>query len=231
MQSKNNSIQQTLQIKFKNSKLLQKALTHRSYLNESKRALESNERLEYLGDAVLELVVSKFLYHQFPKKPEGQLTSLRSKIVQTKTLAHVAKKLKLGKFLKMSKGEAMSGGRANLSLLADTLEAVIGAIYLDQAFNGAESFIKKNLLQNFQQIISQARVQDYKSLLQEKVQAQEQPSPIYKIVKTVGPDHNRIFTAAVSFFNKIQGRGQGRSKQEAEQEAAKKALEKINNFG
>jgi len=213
--------------KFKNPNLLKKALTHRSYLNENKRALESNERLEYLGDAVLELIVSKFLYHQFPKKPEGELTSLRSKIVQTKTLAYVAKKLKLGKFLKMSKGEAMSGGRANLSLLANTLEAVIGAIYLDQGFAGAEDFVKKNLLKKFQQVIRNARVQDYKSLLQEKVQAQEHPSPTYKIVKTVGPDHNRIFTAAVSFFDKIQGRGQGHSKQEAEQEAAKKALEKL----
>lgn len=221
------NLQKNLKISFKNRELLEKALTHRSFLNENRKAIESNERLEYLGDAVLELITSQFLYKKFPKKPEGKLTSLRSKIVQTKTLAHVANQLKLGKFLKMSRGEAISGGTKNLSLLADTLEAIIGAIYLDQKLDITRKFVQSNLLDNFEEIIRNAYVQDYKSLLQEKVQAQNEPSPIYKIIKIVGPDHDRIFTAAVNFFGKIQGKGTGKSKQDAEQEAAKKALEKL----
>lgn len=216
-----------LGFKFNNPALLKKALTHRSYLNEQRKTLESNERLEYLGDAVLELVVSEFLYKKYPSQPEGVLTNFRSKIVQTKTLSYVASLIKLGNFLQLSKGEAVSGGSQNRSILADTLEAVIGAIYLDKGYQQAQKFIKKFLLKNFRNLVKQAGVSDYKSLLQEKVQANNGNFPIYKLIKAQGPDHNKVFTIAVYCFGKKITFGSGRSKQEAQQDSAKKALEKL----
>lgn len=212
---------------FKRPRLLNQALIHRSYLNEQRQIKESNERLEYLGDAVLELIVSEFLYRQFPKKPEGQLTSLRAKIVQTKTLSAVAQTLQLGQYLKMSRGEKASGGATNQSLLADTLEAVIGALYLDKGYDQAQKFVKKYLLNDFKKLITKPQVQDFKSQLQELVQAKKGDSPTYELIKAEGPDHNRTFTVGVVFFGKRQTTGTGRSKQAAQQEAAKKALEKL----
>lgn len=212
---------------FQNPELLEVALTHRSFLNEQKKIKTSNERFEYLGDAVLELLVSEYLYTNFPNKPEGELTNLRAKIVQTKTLAYVAKQLNLGKFIRLSRGEAASGGAENFSILADTFEAVIGAVYLDQGIKKTREFVVSQLLKNAKDLIHKSEVQDWKSRLQEEVQAQKGNSPIYKLVKAVGPDHDRNFTVAVSFFNKQQAKGQGKSKQTAEQEAAKKALEKL----
>jgi len=213
-------------INFKNPQLLTTALTHRSALNEKKSIKSSYERLEFLGDAILELVVSDYLYKHFPQHPEGKLTNLRSQVVQTKTLAAAAKYLKLGPRLIFSTGEKKSGGAKNNSILADVLEAVIGAIYIDQGLKTTSAFIHRNLLKKISQLKKQVQITDYKSLLQEKSQAKYKTTPIYKVVKTIGPDHNRKFTVKVILNKKTAGIGIAKSKQEAQQQAAKVALEK-----
>jgi len=213
-------------IKFKNPQLLIKALTHRSALNEKKSIKSSYERLEFLGDAILELVVSDYLYRHFPQHPEGKLTNLRSQVVQTKTLAAAAKHLKLGSRLIFSTGEKKSGGAENNSILADVFEAVVGAIYIDQGLKTASVFIHRNLLKKINQLKKQIQITDYKSLLQEKSQAKYKATPVYKVIKAIGPDHNRQFTIKVLLKNKPAGLGMAKSKQEAQQQAAKVALEK-----
>jgi len=225
-----NKLQQNIDYQYQNISLLEKALIHRSFLNENKDLKESNERLEYLGDAVLELIVSDFLYQNFPDIPEGELTSLRAKIVQTKTLAQVAEKLELGHFIKMSKGEEATGGRQNTSILADLTEATIGSIYLDGGINSAQEFIKKNILKDYDELIQKAQVEDYKSKLQELVQAQNSLAPTYKVISEIGPDHDKEFTIQVNYFDKPQQIGTGKSKQIAQQDAAKKALEKLGDI-
>lgn len=212
---------------FKNPRLLDIALTHRSLLNESGQNLESNERLEFLGDAVLSVIVSEHLYKQFPKAPEGDLTNLRSLLVKTESLAETAKEVQLNSLIKMSRGEADSGGRENSSLLADTIEAVIGAIYLDRGMEAARDFIKKHLLSKIPGLLSQKSLKDPKSLFQEIAQAKERVSPKYRVLRAIGPDHNKIFTVGVFVNNRQVGAGEGKSKQEAEQDAAKDALDKI----
>ena len=219
--------QKILDYQYKNIHLLDLALTHRSYLNENKNINESNERLEFLGDAVLELVTSNFLFLKFPDMPEGKLTNLRSKIVQTKTLAAISLKMNINKFLKLSHGEAEAGGNQNISLLADLMEAVIGSIYLDGGFEKAQQFITKHILNNYQKIISELEVEDWKSKLQEWVQANNGSAPTYEVVNEEGPDHQRVFTVDVSFFNKVQATGKGKSKQKAQQNASKNALSNI----
>lgn len=210
---------------FKNTKLLEISLTHRSYLNEHKnKNLISNERLEFLGDAVLELIVSFYLYQKFPLDEEGSLTLLRSKIVQTKTLAMASERLHLGSFLRLSRGEKESGGNQNPSILADTFEAIIGAVYLDSDFQNVYNFVVKNLLDPAEKLFATKLPEDYKSLLQEKVQAKGFASPLYKIVSMIGPDHKKIFTIVAVINNKEYAIGSGLSKQEAEQMAAQKAL-------
>jgi ribonuclease-3 len=217
-------------LKFKNPQLLITALTHRSALNEKKGAPISNERLEFLGDAVLEVIVSNYLYHRFPHRPEGDLTHLRSQVVQTKTLATVARKLKLGSLVFLSKGEKKSGGAQNDSLLADLFEAVIGAIYLDQGLETTTKFIQQHLLSHIKQIKQEAKIVDYKSLLQEKLQARYKTAPVYRISKTSGPDHHKKFTVKVFLKRQAIGQGSGFSKQDAEQKAAQAALEKNSHF-
>jgi ribonuclease-3 len=219
-------LEKALQTKFNNKTLLQTALTHRSYLNEHKKVEESNERLEFLGDAVLELIVSQQLFTQYPDYSEGKLTNLRSKIVQTKTLASIAKKLALADYILLSKGEKEGGGNKNDSLLADTLEAVIGAIFLDKGMDTALEFIKKNLLVDLDLIISNEDVTDYKSNFQEIVQSKGYQTPSYQILKSFGPDHDKTFVSAVFVDNKEISQGTGKSKQEAQQSAAKVAIEK-----
>lgn len=221
------TLDKSLKIKFNNLSLLETALTHRSYLNEHKEVRESNERLEFLGDAVLELSVSYFLFKKHPFMPEGQLTSLRSKIVQTKTLAQTAKRLGLPHYLKLSKGEKESGGLENQSILADTFEALIGAIFVDQGLEESNQFIHANLLKYLNEILKSEEVIDYKSQYQEIIQSQGFPTPIYKIIAEAGPDHDKTFTAAVFIEKKEKAQGIGKSKQLAEQETAKKALEKL----
>ena len=213
-------------ITFKNPQLLTTALTHRSALNENKNIIVSNERLEFLGDAVLEIIVSDYLYRQFPKRDEGKLTSLRSKIVQTKTLASTANYLGLGKLLFLSKGEKKAGGQTNISLLADCFEAVIGAIYIDQGISTASRFIHQQLLGRINHIINDKKIIDYKSLLQEKWQQRFKVTPIYKLITVSGPEHSKKFTVKVYLKKKPLGEGSGKSKQDAQQQAAKAALEK-----
>lgn len=210
-------------IPFNNKNLFQQALTHRSYVNENADNQGTNERLEFLGDAILEFIVSKEIYAKFPKEEEGYLTSLRANLVNTKNLSVVATKLGIGDMILLSKGEIDGGGRTNSSLLADTVEAIIGALYLDQGLEAAEKFIQENILVDVDKKAS-APLKDAKSLLQEKVQAQNMPTPRYQVVSEVGPDHNKEFTIEVTVDGKATAKGVGKSKSEAEQDAATNAL-------
>lgn len=221
-------LEKKLQIKFSDPSLLKNALVHRSYLNEKReKNLQSNERLEFLGDSVLSLVTSQYLYQKYPHQPEGILTNYRSSLVKTQTLAKVAKTLNLGDFLFLSKGEEEGGGRKNLSLLADTLEAVIGAIYLDQGFASCQNFISLFIFSLLSEIIQKGEYRDYKSLLQEHLQAKGKNSPLYKVLQTLGPQHAKTFTVGVYCQKENLGIGKGHSKQIAQQKAAEAALEKF----
>lgn len=213
---------------FQNPALLTNALTHRSALNERvSTSPESNERLEFLGDAVLELATTEFLYERFPEKPEGELTAFRSALVKTVTLAQVATRLGLGEQLYMSKGEEATGGRSNVSLLADTFEAVVGALYLDQGYSAAKRFLEQELFVEFDTILEQKLYKDAKSQLQEVVQAKGFEAPTYEVIAEDGPDHDKQFTVAVSVGGAVRGTGVGKSKQLAQQEAATQALGKF----
>ncbi len=215
---------ETLKKIFKNEELLDLALTHRSWVNEHKGIRQSNERLEFLGDAILEFIVSREIYNEFPDKEEGYLTALRASLVNTVSLSEVAKKLNLGESLYLSKGEEDGGGRQNNSLLADTVEAIIGALFIDQGLTGPEGFIKENLLQDLASRAA-APLKDPKSLLQEFVQSKNLPTPKYSVVEESGPDHDKKFIIDVVVASTAWGRGDGKSKSVAEQEAAKNALE------
>lgn len=216
---------------FKNKDLLITALSHRSSLNERTQsgttAIESNERLEFLGDAVLELAATLYLYENRPNEDEGKLTAYRSALVRTETLAKLAKELKFDEQMFLSKGEEQGGGRENESLLADLTEAVIGAMYLDQGFEVVQDFLAKYLFPKFNDILQSKSYKDQKSLLQEEVQARSLPTPIYRVVKAVGPDHDKEFTIEVLINNEVWGVGIGHSKQIAQQAAAAAALKKI----
>lgn len=215
---------------FKNPELLTTALTHRSALNEqNSNSTISNERLEFLGDAVLELATTEFLYERFPDTQEGLLTAYRSALVKTTTLADAASKLGLGEKLFLSKGEEATGGRENAGLLADTMEAVIGALYIDQGFEAVKTFLKEVLFTEVDHILKKKLYRDAKSHLQEAVQAAGSPTPAYEVVSEVGPDHDKKFTINVLVDGKIIGTGEGSSKQRAQQDAARKALKKFEN--
>ena len=210
---------------FQDQSLLTNALTHRSALNENiSTAPESNERLEYLGDAVLELATTQFLFHKYPSHPEGDLTAFRSALVRTTTLAEVATQLGLGEMLYMSKGEEAGGGRKNVGLLANTFEAVTGALYLDQGFEVVDQFLQENLFYKMDEIYDKKLYKDAKSLLQETVQAQGKTTPEYQVVKEEGPDHDKVFTVEVLVEGEIVASGSGKSKQLAQQAAARQAL-------
>lgn len=210
---------------FKNKDLLDLALTHRSWVNEHKGLRSSNERLEFLGDAVLEFIVSKELFTEFPDKEEGYLTALRANIVNTISLADLARKLDLGPHIYLSKGEEDGGGRDNGSLLADTVEAVIGAIYIDGGTPEAEKFIKENLLTDLEKRAKEP-LKDSKSGLQEFVQAKGLSAPKYQVMEESGPDHIKRFVVEVLVDGKSWGVGEGKSKSAAEQAAALQALAK-----
>ena len=220
------ALEEKLGVTFKNKGLLKQALTHRSYINES-QALSSNERLEFLGDSVLSFLVSDYLYQRFPKFPEGKLTNTRSAVVRSKTLAKINSSLNVGQYLFMSKGEEDSGGRNNGSILADTFEAILGAIFLDQGVDSAKKFLEKHLFPLIADVFQNEEYTDYKSKFQEETQKTIKESPVYRVLQSQGPDHNRIFTVGVFLQGKQGGEGTGKSKQEAEQEAAKQALAKI----
>lgn len=212
---------------FKDKQLLQLALTHRSYLNEHPETKESNERVEFLGDAILSFLVSRYLYLTYPDKPEGQLTLLRTKLVQTATLGRLSKGLDAGERLLLSKGEEANGGRANVALLANTYEAILGALLLDQGLPACEKFVSATLLGRAEELLAESPV-DAKSELQEKVQAKGFASPVYETVAAEGPDHAKLFTVEVRVEGKTAGQGKGHSKQEAEQKAAAAALPTFN---
>ena len=212
-----------LKKEFKNPDLLAQALTHKSWVNEHSKNFGTNERLEFLGDAVLELIVSKHLYEQFPDKEEGYLTALRANLVNTTNLAAVAVKLELGEHLNLSRGEEETGGRKNPSLLADTVEAIIGALFIDSGFVKVERFVKLNLLTDIDIKLTQP-LKDPKSRLQEIVQAKGVIAPKYTVVAEAGPDHAKEFVVEVVIDGKPLATGAGRSKGEAEQKAAEEAL-------
>lgn len=215
-----------LKVLFDNKGLLELALTHKSWINEHPEEKETNERMEFLGDAILEFIISEELYERFPDKEEGYLTALRANLVNTANLATLAKKLDLGKALRLSKGEEDGGGRENPSLLADTVEAVIGALYLDKGFQNVHDFIKENLIVEIPEKVTQP-LKDPKSRLQEYVQAKGLPTPKYVVLSEIGPDHNKEFLIEVKVEEKSLGKGYGKSKNMAEQKAAEEALKAI----
>lgn len=213
-------------VSFKNQDLLKQAFVHRSYLNENRGfKLGHNERLEFLGDAVLELAITKYLFEKYPEKPEGELTSLRSALVNTNTLSEIGLGLGLNDFLLLSRGEAKDTGRARQYILANTMEALIGAIYLDQGYESAESFISKNVSPVLEKVIAESLWIDSKSRFQEIAQDETGITPTYKTEKESGPDHDKHFTVGVYLKNELVATGEGKSKQDAEQSAARKALE------
>jgi ribonuclease III len=217
-------------VSFKSPQLLQIALTHRSFLNETNdKSQEHNERLEFLGDAVLELVVTEYLYKNFPN-PEGELTNWRSAIVKGEVLAKVAIDLGVGSILRMSKGEEKSGGRARNLILANAVEAIIGAIYLDRGYTAATTFIQEHLISLLPEIIEKKLYIDPKSHLQELSQEALSVTPEYRVIKDEGPDHNKTFTVGVYAKAKLIAEGQGSSKQRAEQIAAANALAAWQKF-
>jgi len=224
------TLQKTISITFTNQELLKNAFYHRSYLNEAKHIKHSNERLEFLGDAILSFLTSRFLYELYPDYPEGTLTNIRSSLVKTKTLGETAHELKFGDLLFLSHGEEESGGRNNMSLLADSFEAFLGALFLDQGIDVAKKFLETYLFPKTSTIVESKSYLDYKSLLQEIIQGETKTSPTYVVTKTEGPDHNRIFYIEATIGTKKLGEGQGKSKQEGEQVAASNALEKMGKI-
>lgn len=214
-----------LGLSFRNLDLLTEALTHRSYLNEHRDYPGSNnERLEFLGDAVLELAATDFLFKKFPAKPEGELTAYRAALVNTVSLAESAQALDISSWLLLSKGESKDTGRARDVILADAFEAIIGAIYLDQGFSAADGFIRAHIFSKIDNIIAKRSYQDAKSHFQELAQEKKGITPSYETVSEVGPDHAKIFTVGVFIAEKEIARGEGKSKQEAEQAAAQAGL-------
>jgi ribonuclease-3 len=209
---------------FKNKDIEFQVFTHRSYLNESNQARESNERMEFLGDSILSFVVSSYIYEKYPQLKEGELTNLRSILTNTETLYEISKALKLGDYLKLSKGEEASGGRTNKSLLANTYESVVGGLYLDQGIEASRKFIHDTIITQIDVIIEDQGLKDPKSNLQEVLQERYKDSPIYEIVEEDGPDHDRTYTVQVRIANRVLGKGIGKSKQDAEKQAAKEAL-------
>src|SRR3989338_5818197 len=214
-----------LGLNFNNKNLLTQAYVHRSYLNENPEfGLEQNERLEFLGDAVLELVVTEYLYKEYPQKSEGILTNWRAALVNAKMLTLVAEQLGFNDFLLLSRGETRELGKARQYILANTFEAFIGAMYLDAGYKTSDDFIKKYLLKHLPEIITSGSYKDAKSHFQEQAQDKDGVTPVYKILKEWGPDHKKKFTVGV-YLNETQvAEGEGYSKQEAEEQAAKKEL-------
>ncbi|ABK43426.1 RNAse III [Magnetococcus marinus MC-1] len=223
-------LEQALDYRFTQSDLLQLALTHRSAPLDGSKAGEvvattHNERLEFLGDSVLNLIVSHRLYKRFGEVPEGQLSQWRAMLVNTRSLSEVAKDLELGRYLRMGRGEAKSGGREKYSILGNALEALLGAIYLDGGFEAAERVVDRLFAHQVAGIEPEQQGKDYKTLLQEYLQARGEALPIYAVLSAEGPPHERVFVVSCHPREQLCGHGQGRSKREAEQHAAQQALE------
>lgn len=216
-----------LGLRFANLHLLVRALTHRSYVNENQNAVEDNERLEFLGDAVLDFVVGAWVYNRFPEMQEGDLTRMRSALVRTDTLADFARHLDLGPALRLGRGELASDGRLRDNLLCATFEAVIGAMYLDEDISAVEKFVEPLLSSFSSKIIGQDEIYDSKSTIQEWAQSNKLGTPRYVTIDATGPDHARIFTVEVQINSKAYEQGKGSSKQAAAQMAAQAALESL----
>jgi ribonuclease-3 len=213
---------------FSDKALLQRALTHRSYINENPdHPLEDNERLEFLGDAVLDFITAEYLYHHFPEMAEGRLTNLRSALVRTERLAQFASQLELGSCLLLGRGEEESGGRERLAILCDAFEAIVGALYLDQGIESARQFIYQVIEPALQEILDEETDKDFKSRLQEMAQSHYRLTPTYRTVKEEGPDHAKKFTVEALIGHKTYGRGIGLSKQTAAQAAAEEAISRL----
>lgn len=223
-----NECQRNLGISFNSESLLRQAFVHSSYLNENPDfALPSNERLEFLGDAIVGLIAAEELYREFPKMPEGELTAIRASLVCRETLAKLASSLKLGDYLLLGQGEEVSGGRTRQSNLANALEALIGAVYLDRGLAKAKEFALKQLEPALKETKAGKMTPNYKALLQELVQGEKKPPPIYHLVESTGPDHDKQFTVEVLIETEVLGRGTGKSKRAAEVEAARSAWEEM----
>jgi ribonuclease-3 len=221
------SFEEKIGLSFNNLELLRQAFTHRSYLNEHRGIAHShNERLEFLGDAVLELIATHFLYEKFPEASEGDLTAYRAALVNATTLSDVASTIGMNDFLLLSRGEAKDKGRARGVLLANAFEALIGALYLDQGYDTAKAFLEKHLFPKTDDIVKKRLWQDSKSLLQEKAQEVEGATPSYRVLRESGPDHDKEFVVGVYVKSELLAEGEGKSKQEAEQAAAREALQK-----
>lgn len=223
-------LEKKINVKFKDLDLLKEAVTHRSYLNEKPNwPVPHNERLEYLGDAVLELAVSEMLFKKFPGYPEGQLTLLRAALVNYQMLSLVAVSINLDKFVLMSKGEAKDTGKAREVILANAIESLIGAIYLDQGLPKIQEFVEKNVTVRLNEVLKNKTYKDAKSTLQEIIQEKLKITPTYDVLEDSGPAHQKIFKIGVFFGDKLIAQGEGASKQEGETAAAKEALKKYEN--
>jgi ribonuclease-3 len=210
---------------FRNRRLLEQAFTHRSYLNENRtEARDHNERLEFLGDAVLELAVTEFLYAKYPEKPEGDLTAYRAALVNTQSISDAGTKLGMNDYLLLSRGESKDTGRARQIILANAFEALIGALYLDGGYEVSEKFIADQLFHKTDEVVAKRLWQDAKSRFQEIAQELTSTTPRYELLNQSGPDHNKTFVVGAYIGQEIVAKGEGRSKQEAEQDAAQKAL-------
>ncbi len=227
MEEKFGELEKEIGVEFENKNLIIQAFCHRSYLNENPDFnLGQNERLEFLGDAVLELIVTSYLYFNYPEKSEGELTTWRAALVNTKEIGDTADKLGLERFLLLSKGEKREKGRARMCILANTFEALIGAIYLDRGYEIAADFVEKNLISRLPRIVELGLYRDPKSELQEKTQEDVGITPNYEVLRADGPDHQKHFIIEVFLNGESIGQGEGWSKKEAEEEAAKEALSK-----
>lgn len=231
MDTKLQSFCEQIKVDFHDFNLLKEALTHRSHVNENgKHSINHNERLEFLGDAVLELVVTEYLFAQYPDKPEGDLTSFRAALVRTESLAEAGEELNFGEYIYMSKGEERTGGRERKAILANTFEAVMGAMYLDQGIEICRKFVSKTLLPKLDKIVQKRLDIDAKSKLQELAQEIVRVTPIYQLKAEQGPDHDKEFTMEVLLGDQVMAEGTGNSKQAAEQQAANIALENWNEL-
>jgi len=223
-------LEKILGVDFNNKDLLQIALTHRSYINENPEAGENNERMEFLGDAVLELVITEYLYGKFSEKPEGELTNLRASLVNANILGSVTADLGVNDFLFLSRGEARDVGRARQIILANAFEAIVGAIYLDSGYGSAQKFILNVLENKIPEILEKKLYKDAKSLFQEEAQERVGVTPSYEVIKEWGPDHDKHFIVGVYLEKELVAEGEGASKQEAQQQAAHAGL-KAKNWG
>src|SRR5574343_120781 len=216
-------------VKFKNKDLLTQAFTHRSYVNENtKLAHGHNERLEFLGDAVLELITTDYLYNEYPNQNEGELTAYSSALVNASIIAEVASEIGMNDFLLLSKGEAKDTGKARTYILANTYEAFLGALYLDQGYEPSRKFVTETLIPKISYIVKKKLYRDGKSLVQEKAQEIIGTTPSYRVISSTGPDHDKQFVIGIYFADQLIATGKGKSKQEAEQAAAREALEVKN---